>query len=60
MLFDADAIRANNAEGFKALEEWHNNHQIQVVLDIVIYYCPLTSNSDIQNKDLLVSLVPLH
>ena len=24
MLFDADAIRANNAEGFKALEEWHN------------------------------------
>lgn len=24
MLFDADAIRENNADGFKALEEWHN------------------------------------
>ena len=24
MLFDADAIRENNAEGFKALEEWQN------------------------------------
>lgn len=24
MLFDADAIRENNAEGFKALEEWKN------------------------------------